>query len=85
LKKYMIFALSFILLFVSFQFFGGMFLTYMYTPDINAAWQMGGNLDQETAIKGSHSPFSTLVLVLLAASLAYFISNKFSATDNAHK
>lgn len=76
MKKYMIFAISFILLFSLCQILSGMILTFAYTPDIEEAWNSSASLSQETVIKGSVSPFwPMLLLAFLSASIAYFISN----------
>lgn len=77
MKKYIIFAVSFILLFFSFQFLSGMFLTLTYTPDIAEAWNLAANLSQEVVIRNNHSPFLlTLFIAFLSATIAYFISKK---------
>jgi quinol-cytochrome oxidoreductase complex cytochrome b subunit len=73
MKKHIIFAISFILLFSSFQVLSGIILTLTYTPDIAEAWNMSGNLPQEIVIKGSHNPFLlTLFLAFISATIAYF-------------
>ncbi|GAB3798873.1 hypothetical protein [Virgibacillus kimchii] len=78
MKRYLIFALSFLLLLLSFQIFSGMLLTYFYTPDIQDAWQMSGNMGQEIVVQRNDSSLPlTFVNAFLAASVAYFISNKF--------
>lgn len=77
MKKYLIFAVSFLLLFFIFQVLSGMLLTYMYTPNVEEAWKASANLSQEVIIKSSHSPFLlTIVIGLLSASVAYFLSGK---------
>jgi len=84
LKKYLIFVISFLLLFSIFQVLFGVFLTSMYTPDIEDAWNMSGSLSQEVVIKNSHSPFLlTLFIAFLSATIAYFIPKKL--TNNNHK
>ena len=82
MKKYIIFAISFILLFSLFQFLfqvlSGTLLTFMYTPDIEGAWNSSANQSQEAVIKSNHSPFSlTLYFAFLSATIAYFIPKKF--------
>ncbi|ASK61605.1 hypothetical protein CFK37_05200 [Virgibacillus phasianinus] len=73
MKKYIIFAISFILLFSLFQVLSGMLLTFTYTPDISEAWNLSAN-SQETIIKSSHSSFLlTLFIAFLSATIAYFI------------
>lgn len=87
-KKYIIFAVSFILLFSVFfglsQILAGMFLTSIYTPDVGEAWSMSANLPQEIIIQSSQNPFIlTLIVAFLSATIAYFIPRKFlSKTRN---
>lgn len=77
MKKYIVFAISFILLFSLFQVISGIILTSIYTPDVTEAWNLTANLSQEVVIKGNHSFFGLIFLVaFLTASIAYFISNK---------
>lgn len=78
MKKYIIFAISFILLFSLFQVLSGLVLTLTYTPDMEEAWNMSAGLPQESVIKGSSSPFFlTLLLAFLSATIAYVIPKKF--------
>ncbi|MFD2043078.1 hypothetical protein ACFSTA_02010 [Ornithinibacillus salinisoli] len=77
MKKYIIFAISFILLFSLFEILSGMLLTTMYTPDITEAWNTSANLSQEVVIKGGTSNFLlTLFFAFLSATIAYFIPKK---------
>lgn len=77
MKKYFTFAVSFVLLFLVLQVLSGMLLTFTYTPDMEEAWKASANLSQEIIIKSSHSPFLlTIVIGLLSASVAYFLSGK---------
>ena len=77
MKKYMIFALSLIILFIIFQVLSGLLLTLVYRPDIEEAWNMSANLPQEAMITGTYTPFFlSLLITLIAASIAYFIPNK---------
>ena len=82
MKKYIVFAVSFILLFSVFfglsQVLAGMLLTSMYTPDVGEAWSMSANLPQEIVIQSSQSPFIlTIIVAFLFATIAYFIPRKF--------
>lgn len=77
MRKYIAFAISFIVLFTVFQYLSGFVLTKMYNPETNHAWMMSGPIAQETIIKSSSSPFMlTLSLSLLAASISYFVPKK---------
>ncbi|WP_010531420.1 hypothetical protein [Lentibacillus jeotgali] len=78
MKKFIIFALSFIVLFVLFQILSGLILTYVYTPDIEEAWNLSAALSRETEINSSSSSFLiTFFIALLSATIAYFIPKKF--------
>lgn len=79
MKKFIVFVVSFILLFLFFQVMVGMFLTFTYTPDLAEAWNMSANLSQEVVIKSSQRPFLlTLAVAVFSLSIAYFISKKTS-------
>lgn len=83
MKKYIIFVVSFLLLFTILQYLAGMLFTLMYSPDIDEAWKMAGVLSEETVIKGNTIPFLlTLCSALLAASIAYFIPKKFNGNSS---
>lgn len=86
MKKYLIFALCFIILFTIFEVLSGMLLTLLYTPDVSEAWNTSVNLSQEVFIIGNNSSFLvTLFLALLSASIAYVIQNKFTGTRTTNK
>ncbi len=83
MKKYMVFVVSFLLLFslfiVSAEVLSGMYLTSAYTPDIKEAWNANAALPQQTVILSTNSSFLlTLVPALLSATIAYFLSQTFS-------
>lgn len=83
MKKYVVFAISFILLFSLFQVLSGMLLTITYTPDIAEAWNLSANLSEETIIKSSNSPFLlTLFIAFLSATIAYFIPIKVTKNNS---
>ncbi|WP_106497300.1 hypothetical protein [Lentibacillus sp. Marseille-P4043] len=85
MKRYIIFAISFILLFSLFQVLSGMILTFTYTPDIAEAWKMSSHSSQEVIMKGNSSFLPTLILAFLSATIAYFISKKFTKSNNSSK
>lgn len=77
MKKYMIFAISFIFLFSLFQVLSGMLLTYLYTPSVEEALDSGANLPQEVVMNSSHNSFLlTLLIAFLSATIAYLIPSK---------
>jgi len=87
MKKYIVFAISFILLFSLFEFLfqvlSGILSTFMYTPDMEEAWNSSANLSQEVVIKSNHRSFLlTLFIAFLSATIAYFIPKKFMRNDN---
>lgn len=77
MKKYIIFAISFIVLFLVFQkILSGYFLTLFYTPDITEAWNQAGHSSSGVVIQGGSS-FIPLFFAFLAATLAYFTPKIF--------
>lgn len=71
MKRYLVFSISFIFLFVAFQVLFGLFLTIIYTPDLTSAWNQVENLSSSIVIKGNSSLFPFL-FAFLAATIAYF-------------
>lgn len=57
----------------------GMFIRFAHVPNIKEAWNASAILPQQTEIHSSSSPFLlTLLVVLLSAIVAYFVSDKFT-------
>ncbi len=81
MKKYIIFGISFIILFSAFQILSGYFLTLFYTPDITGAWNQAGNLSSNVVIKGG-SFINPLFFAFLAATIAYFTPKIFVKNNN---
>ena len=71
MKKYAVFLISFVLLYIVLQLLSGLVLTALYNPSLSL---YNSNLSQEVAF-GQNSIFS-LLLTLLVATLAYFVSQK---------
>lgn len=85
MKKCIVFAVSFVLLFsllvFSAELLSGVFLTSSYVPDVNEAWNASASLSQEIKMYSSSSPFLLILLIaLLSATAAYFTAQKFSKT-----
>nr|WP_285890723.1 hypothetical protein [Mesobacillus maritimus] len=75
MKKYVVFILSFVLLYTVFQILSGLLLTALYTPDLSS---INNNTSQEVVFgQTSIIPFSGTLLV---ATLAYFLSQKLFTT-----
>lgn len=77
MKKYFIFAISFILLFGLFQVLAGLIPTLMYTPNISEAWQMGGESSAEGVLYSTGG--NTLLIfavAFLSATIAYFVPKR---------
>ena len=71
MKKYLIFILSFFLLFFILQIASGILLTATYTPKVMDA------TSQEVAF-GEQSHIPTILMAGLAATLAYFVPKKWA-------
>ncbi|RKQ30396.1 hypothetical protein [Oceanobacillus halophilus] len=79
MKKYIIFAISFLLLLSLFQVISGWFLTFMYTPDVTDAWNVSANLSSEVVIRSDNrNDLLTIFFAFLSAIIAYFISWKMT-------
>ncbi|MFD1738358.1 hypothetical protein ACFSCX_17685 [Bacillus salitolerans] len=77
MKKYVVFILSFSLLYIVFQVLSGMLLTALYTPDFSS---INNNVSQEVVFgQTSIIPF---LGTLLVATLAYFLSQKIFIASN---
>lgn len=76
MKRYLVFSMSFILLFMVFQVLFGVFLTFFYTPDLTSAWNQVEHLPSSVVIKGNSSLFPFL-FAFLAATAAYFTPRIF--------
>ncbi|GGA90042.1 hypothetical protein [Ornithinibacillus halotolerans] len=78
MKKYIIFAISFIVLFSLFHILFGMILTFIYTPDVSDV-RNAGELSQEGVILGNNSNYlPNLIIAFLSASIAYVIPKKIN-------
>jgi len=77
MKKYVVFILSFGLLYVVGQVLSGWLLTALYTPDLSS---VKGNIGQEVEFgRISIIPF---LITLLVATLAYFFSQRLFTSKN---
>ncbi|MBU7595157.1 hypothetical protein FVO58_22095 [Metabacillus halosaccharovorans] len=77
MKKYVVFILSFVLLYIVFQILSGLLLTALYTPDFSS---INNNVSQEVLFgQTSIIPF---LGTLLVATLAYFLSRKIFISSN---
>lgn len=82
MKKFVVFAISFIVLFSLFQILSGWLLTIIYTPNVGEAWYSSANLAKETVIKSSSPYFLTLLIAFISATIAYFIPKKVSGGNS---
>lgn len=86
LKKYFIFAISFLIMFSILQVLSGVLLTATYTPEITTLWNQSAQLTDEVVMYGTFNPFLITVLTaFLSATIAYFIPNismKHKQRDN---
>ncbi|GGB38331.1 hypothetical protein F3157_14105 [Virgibacillus dakarensis] len=74
MKKYVVFIISFALLYVIFEIVSGMVITAAYTPDLSLTAQ-----DRLSGDKVEFGTFSVIhwVTIFLAATIAYLLSQKF--------
>ena len=70
LKKFSVSIASFITLFIAFQILSGLILTATFTPNFTLVTK---NVSQEVSFGNALNP---LLLVLLTATVAYFLSQK---------
>lgn len=70
MKKFSVFIISFITLFIAFQILSGLILTAFYTPNFTP---VTNNLGPEVSFGSASNP---LLLALLTATVAYFLSQK---------
>ncbi|HEY4600685.1 MAG TPA: hypothetical protein VIG73_05335 [Cerasibacillus sp.] len=83
MKKYLTFAIGFVVLFLLFEFTLGFFITFMFAPDVTGAWDQSILLPPEvwmTGIPGSSFSYS-LLFGLFSATIAYFIANKVESRE----
>ena len=77
LKNFLLFIISFVLLFVILQTASGMIITALSPAAVGDAWSQSAVLPQETTVSGSiFTPVLTLLTGLIAAAAAYFIQKK---------
>ncbi|MFK9120942.1 hypothetical protein ACJEBK_29590 [Peribacillus frigoritolerans] len=67
MKKYLVFLISFVMIYMVFQIGSGLILTASYIPDFSS---IEGNLSQEVVFGKTSIP---LLVTLLTATLAYFL------------
>lgn len=77
MKRYLIFILSFLFLFVFLNISAGLLLTATYTPDVTNAWERSRQLSQEVTF-GNRSPIPTFLIATLAATIAYVVSARWA-------
>ena len=70
LKKFSVFIISFATLYIAFQVVSGLILTAFYTPNLTS---VANDISREVSFGNASNP---LLLALLTATVAYFISQK---------
>lgn len=75
MKKYLLFIISFVLLFSVLQIGSGIILTLFYTPEITS---IGTSMHEEVEFGNSWPLY--LIATLLVASIVFFLSQKFTFT-----
>ncbi|MFJ7746329.1 hypothetical protein [Peribacillus sp. NPDC097295] len=77
MKKYLLFILSFLFLFVFLNISAGLLLTATYTPESINARELNQTLSQEVTF-GDRSQIPTLLIATMAATLAYLVPKKWA-------
>ncbi|MFC5589567.1 hypothetical protein ACFPRA_11745 [Sporosarcina soli] len=80
MKKYLIFILSFIALYLLIQVSSGLILTALYTPDIYSAGQL---THQEVVFMDP--TYTPTLLIFFSATAAYFLSQKLGKPSKAQQ
>ncbi|KAA0955922.1 hypothetical protein FQ087_15205 [Sporosarcina sp. ANT_H38] len=78
MKKYMIFIISFTVLYTVFQLSSGAILTALYKPDLSSVHSISA---QEVVFAGTST--IPLLFIFLSSTIAYFISQKLGRTSKA--
>ncbi|MDQ0273909.1 hypothetical protein [Cytobacillus purgationiresistens] len=79
MKNYVVFIISFSLLYLAVNILSGWFLTAFYTPNLSL---VNNNVSQEVVFGQAKTiPF---IIILLVASIAYYFSRKIF-TSNSKK
>lgn len=78
MKKYLVFAVSFIVLFLIIQTLVGYVMTLLYTPAVNSAWYQAVNASENIVIDTRFTGHA-FVIAFIAASIAFFIPEKLVA------
>ncbi|PEK98333.1 hypothetical protein [Bacillus sp. AFS017336] len=77
MKKYLLFVLSFILLFGVINVFSGMLQTVFYQPDFSNLWNNVEQLHNEVIfVKSSSTP--TIIVTLISATIAFYLQSRLS-------
>jgi len=76
LKKYLVFIISFVLLYLVFQIFSGVIITALYTPDLSTK---EGTFSQEVSFGKTHSML--LLITLVIATFSYIFSQRLFKTN----
>jgi quinol-cytochrome oxidoreductase complex cytochrome b subunit len=79
MKRMAVFCGSCITIFFSFQIISGVFLTFIYQPDIDRAWESSSILPNKLSF-GERASVSTLLLLLAIAIASYGITETLSRT-----
>ena len=80
LKKYLIFIISFIALYLLVQISSGLILTALYTPDIYSAGQL-----THREVVFMDPTYTPILLIFLSATAAYFLSQKLGKPSKAQQ
>lgn len=80
MKKYVVFLVSFVLLYGAAQLLSGRLLTIFYTPDLNS-W----NASAGREVQFGETSIMPFVIMLVVGSVSYIFSQKLFATKKQKK
>lgn len=71
MKKYLVFSISFLVLYILIQISSGLILTAFYTPDFSSAGQ---------EIVFGQTTYTPFLMIFISATIAYLLSQKLGKT-----
>ncbi|MGG0655437.1 hypothetical protein [Rummeliibacillus pycnus] len=82
MKNFMIFIISFIVLFCMTQVLSGFFLTSIYHPNLSESWLTSSYLLQEISF-GNTTFLPSIIMAVFSVIIAYFMTQLFKRFSNS--
>ncbi|MFJ8261172.1 hypothetical protein ACIQ4I_04305 [Rummeliibacillus sp. NPDC094406] len=76
MKNFIVFIISFVVLFTVTQILSGMLLTTLYTPDLSESWMISEHLPKSISF-GNSTFMPSLILAMFSVIVAYFMPRLF--------